>query len=269
MKLVRELVSRGRDTSFALRHRDQPHFAFSWHHHAEWELTWIRAGSGTRFVGDAISPYHDHDLVLLPPDLPHGYWAPATPHQTQRAVIVQFKPELFEHWCQAGPEGAALQRLAQRAAGGLSLTAADGGSVCQALAAMEQSSPLARLGLLLQALAALADSGEAICQGDWRRPADPRIDRACRYVLDHLELTVTAGEVAAVVGMRPDSFARLFRHHTGRSLTAYIHELRIARACDRLRTEPKGSIADIAFGVGFGNLAHFNRLFKRLAGPRQ
>jgi mannose-6-phosphate isomerase-like protein (cupin superfamily) len=37
------------------------------------ELTLVLQGSGTRFIGDAITHVRAPDLVLIGPDLPH-YW---------------------------------------------------------------------------------------------------------------------------------------------------------------------------------------------------
>jgi len=70
--------------------------------------------------------------------------------------------------------------------------------------------------------------------------------------------------VARTLGLSRRSIQKLLEE-TGRPFTAYLAECRLERAftmlnnrgCDHL------SIADIAFAAGFGDVSHFNRLFRR------
>jgi len=73
-----------------------------------------------------------------------------------------------------------------------------------------------------------------------------------------------------VAALSISGFHRLFRRHTRLTLTRYVAELRIGRACSLLVNSTR-PIAHIADEVGYANLANFNRQFLALKGltPRQ
>ena len=269
----REIVLPDVDSSFRFLIRREPSFAFRWHHHSEFELTWIASGSGTRFVGDDIRPFESGDLVLLGPELPHTWWSPGGGGQ-QEAFCVQFSREFVAEIGPGRPEGRALEKIVSKSDRGLQFSAAIAAQAGERLRRMEHAGGLARFGLLLECFDLMVRSRQrkSICTSartDGARVSE-RVDAACRYVLDHLDASLRQPDVAAAVGMQPAPFARFFRRHTGRTLTSYIQHTRIARACALLR-ETDDSVVGVAYDSGFANLSNFNRVFKRLRGmtPRE
>ena len=69
--------------------------------------------------------------------------------------------------------------------------------------------------------------------------------------------------VARRFDMSNTSLSRFFKKHTGQTFTSYIHELRIARACEILLHSDM-AIAEISTLSGFSNISQFNRIFARL-----
>jgi AraC-like DNA-binding protein len=61
------------------------------------------------------------------------------------------------------------------------------------------------------------------------------------------------------------SLCRFFKRDTGRTLTAYITERRVAAAA-QLLIETNLSLLEISYRVGFGNYSNFNRQFKKIRG---
>jgi transcriptional regulator GlxA family with amidase domain len=61
------------------------------------------------------------------------------------------------------------------------------------------------------------------------------------------------------------SLCRFFKRATGRTMTAYLNELRVGAAA-QLLIETDKSVLEIGFRVGFGNYSNFNRQFKRIKG---
>ena len=57
-----------------------------------------------------------------------------------------------------------------------------------------------------------------------------RINRAIDHVLAHLGSPVRLDEVAAVAGLSPFHFHRIFHHSTGESLARFVTRLRLERA---------------------------------------
>jgi len=73
--------------------------------------------------------------------------------------------------------------------------------------------------------------------------------------------------VARRQGVSPRSVHRLFEAE-GTTFMQFVIALRLARAY-RLLTSPSHAhrkIADIAFSAGFGDVSHFNRMFRRRYG---
>src|SRR5690349_10189555 len=57
--------------AFEVKHLVAPHFDPNWHFHPEYQLFLVLKGTGTRFIGDHVSPFKEGDLVFTGPNLPH------------------------------------------------------------------------------------------------------------------------------------------------------------------------------------------------------
>ncbi len=70
-------------------------------------------------------------------------------------------------------------------------------------------------------------------------------------------------ELAQVVGLNPDYFARVFKQTTRVSPYRYVLLKRIDRACGLLR-DPRVSIAEITARSGFACQSSFTTAFRRV-----
>jgi len=88
------------------------------------------------------------------------------------------------------------------------------------------------------------------------------VDVVAEYTRAHLADVITLDGLAGAVNLSPYHFARSFRATTGMPPHAFVtvHRLMVAR--DRL-LRGDTSVADVAFSVGFSNVSHFRRLFRR------
>jgi YesN/AraC family two-component response regulator len=100
-------------------------------------------------------------------------------------------------------------------------------------------------------------------------PADRggAIQRVLRHMQAHLGTALSLGAAARVAGLSKYHFCRRFKASTGLSFREYLARQRIARAEELLR-EPGRTITVIAHDVGFKDVTHFGRVFKRLVGRR-
>jgi len=92
-----------------------------------------------------------------------------------------------------------------------------------------------------------------------------RIDEICRYLNESFEEEIEFAELSKRFHMDQASLCRFFKRATGRTMTAYLNELRVGAAA-QLLINTDDSILDIGFRVGFGNYSNFNRQFKRIKG---
>ncbi len=92
---------------------------------------------------------------------------------------------------------------------------------------------------------------------------DEDIIRAQVWLQEHFSQEIRLADVAEIFGMSVRSFNRRFKAATGQTPLQYLHDARIQTAKDLLQTSNL-SIGEIAYRVGYQDLAHFTRLFKRL-----
>jgi AraC-like DNA-binding protein len=105
-------------------------------------------------------------------------------------------------------------------------------------------------------------------------PAPTRLrfhpDEVMQFIQAHAADELSLTELAARYGLNPSYFSRLFSSRTGMTVVECINAARIQKSCQLLkRTE--ASIVEIALAVGYNNLSHFNRYFRRITGtsPRE
>jgi len=269
MKANVERVSTGGGASFICRRRTDPRFGFYWHVHPEIELTHIVRSHGRRFVGDSIEPYEDGDLVLVGANLPHTWDSDPRRRGPHDAVFCQFSPSFLGSDFLRAPEMAAVRRLLDRAARGLRFTGRTQKAVSRRMDGMERLQGLGRLAALLEVLHVLAGSRDVrplssrpFATFSRREDAD-RIDRVCKFLNERCTGRISLAEAAAAAHLSIPAFSRFFRRRTGRTLVAYLNELRTGLACREL-IESDHPISDIAFDSGFNNLSNFNRKFLEL-----
>lgn len=89
----------------------------------------------------------------------------------------------------------------------------------------------------------------------------PAVDCIARNYAEGLSLD----RLARTVQMSRTYFSSYFKEIMGVSVSQYIEQLRVARACRLLKTTQK-SVTEIALEIGFGSISHFNHVFKNHIG---
>jgi AraC-like DNA-binding protein len=113
---------------------------------------------------------------------------------------------------------------------------------------------------------ALGATRDAIATAKERGVRAARLVAAKAFVRQHLHRPgLRAEAVAAHLGVTPRYVHMLFETE-GLSFLEYVFAERIARAHEVLRAESDRTISAIAFAVGFSDLSHFNRTFRRRFG---
>jgi AraC-like DNA-binding protein len=97
-----------------------------------------------------------------------------------------------------------------------------------------------------------------------------RAVEAALWIEAHAHEAIGLPDAAALVGLSPFHFLRLFTRVLGVTPAQYVIRSRLRRAA-RLLAEDARSITDVAADVGFGDLSNFVRTFHRAAGvsPRR
>ncbi len=242
-------------------------YAFKWHYHPEYELTYIEESRGRRLVGDQIAPYQEGGLVLLGPNLPHS-WTSEGFVGENRALVVQFSASIFDFDL---VEMGDIQELLDRSRRGVRFNLPFAHKIGAAMKKMDRQTGFPKLMMLYEVLDKLAQSWEfELIASVFYEPVlgkknEERMDEICRYLHQHFTDYISLEKIAAVASMTETSFCRFFKRMTGQTFTEYLNELRIGHAC-RLLAESTRTISEIAYGSGFNSSTHFNRVFFRQKG---
>jgi AraC-like DNA-binding protein len=94
-------------------------------------------------------------------------------------------------------------------------------------------------------------------------PIPSKILEAMRYIQVNLNEDLTVSHLANQANLHQDYFSRLFLKYVGQRPLSYIHDKRIERAQYLIATTSL-SYTEIAEKVGFEDLPHFAKIFKKV-----
>lgn len=92
-----------------------------------------------------------------------------------------------------------------------------------------------------------------------------RLKDVLEYIDLNIDEKITLSKMADVAGLSPKYFCQYFSSVMKSSPMQYLNEKRISYA-QRLLLEPDCSVTDAAYTVGFSDVGHFIKLFKRYTG---
>ena len=94
---------------------------------------------------------------------------------------------------------------------------------------------------------------------------DDRVLTVHRFIEARIDEKLSNSELADIVNMAPNSFARLFKEEMNITLHNFIQKKKIAKACELLEYSNE-SIESISHNLGFSDRYHFSRVFKSIIG---
>ena len=227
-------------------------------------------GRGTHIFNEVEEPMEPVEVLLIPPGVTHRWKLEEGCGDDMRQVEVgccHFKPEVIERLAQLLPElrDMAIFYLNINQAVAISGNTAD--TVRRVFAEMNSkdgAQQVMQMGSLLSAIylsTELRVVGFPMFQVD-----DPRSRRRFReigmLISQHYHRQITLSEAAATAQMSPTAFCNAFKTLTGCSFSAYLTSFRMQKAVKYLITTSM-QISEIAYRVGYNDVPHFNRTFKR------
>jgi AraC-like DNA-binding protein len=196
-------------------------------------------------------------------DLPEGGVA-------ERDLVIQFRHEPIAHAAEMIPELAEVLPLLERARHGIEFFGLSEQARAHWLNT-RHSRGMQRFAAFCDYLAELARCTDYRLLSNVRMQGEDDdaglerinaiVDRITHDVAGHL----SAGGVAAELGMSESRFSRFFRRATGNTFTDFVNRVRVNRAC-QLLMETDRLVTHICYEVGFNNVANFNRRFLEIKG---
>lgn len=269
------------DSSFLFRNWHCEYFDKPWHFHEEFELVNIDKSKGTKFVGDKVSPFQEGDLMLIGPRVPHFFrnneeYYKKNGQLEASSIFIHFTEDFLGKNFFEVPEMKFVRKLLENASFALEIKGRIREYIIARLHEMQQETAAQRLVSLLDILVKLSESDEvfpvlstAFDGGPFRDNIDARdisrIKFIVEYILNNFHRDIYVQELAGVLHMSPTSFSRYFKHHTRKTFSDYVTEIRISHACKLLMREEQ-SISQVSFDSGFENLGNFYKHFRRITG---
>ena len=91
------------------------------------------------------------------------------------------------------------------------------------------------------------------------------IDAVLAYIDDNYMKDISSSDIANFIRLNRSYLFKLFKQQTGMSVSQYLIQYRINKACEFL-TEYNFSIGQIARMVGIDDIYYFSKLFKKITG---
>ncbi|HEX6891031.1 MAG TPA: AraC family transcriptional regulator, partial [Chryseolinea sp.] len=249
-----------------------PYFDPNWHFHPEYQLFLVVKGTGTRFIGDHVSPFNDGDLAFTGPNLPHLWQSDheyfRDNHELMTEGIVIYFPENFlgKDFLQKN-EMYKIKQLFQKAQRGMEIHGETSQQMTSIMHSMLSVSDFDRVLMLLSLLNIMANSSEyklLASEGysnSMKETETDRMNRVHAYVMKNFREKISLDDVAAIANMSPTSFSRYFKVHANKTFSDFLTEIRIGYSC-KLLTGQKMTVSQVCYDSGFNTLSNFNRQFK-------
>lgn len=106
--------------------------------------------------------------------------------------------------------------------------------------------------------------GAEIAQSEYMKQQERsrRLGQLFDYLQQHYDRGITVRQAASMVGMSDSRFMRFFKQATGTTFISYVTQVRLAHACELLRSTDL-SVGEIAARVGVPDQAYFDRKFRQ------
>lgn len=265
MKALLEDIPSDKGTSSFYAYRFQvPFFAFKWHYHPEFELTYIVRGCGYRIVGNSYHNFSDGDVVLLGSNLPHTWSGQLDSDEQSDAIVIQFSTEFIAPFLRLN-ESMVIDKMLELSHRGLSFEAND--LLLSKMIEITEAQGMDRVLKLISILDELAHHQlKTIAPNSYHtivsKKSEFRINKVCSYIQANFHTNISLKEVADLIYLTESNFCKFFKKATGSTFSNYVNELRINEVC-RLLIQSEKAISQISFECGFENLSYFNRVFSK------
>ncbi len=268
-KLLREITPLTQSDCFSLFSRSKKEFDFPLHFHEEFELNFIRnAGGAKRIIGDHVEEIKDIELVLVGPNLQHGWFTHKCKDKIIKEITIQFHRDLFDDKFLQRNQMSFIRGLFQRSLRGVLFSSATAFAIMPRIKQLPQKHGFDSVLELLSILHDLSTSRNIRTLSDTSFNKETpyynsrRIEKIMAYVNNNFNQNISLNDAAKIAGMTEVSLSRFFKLRTGKTFVDTLNEVRLGHA-SRMLIDTTDSINEVAYKCGFNNMSNFNRIFKK------
>jgi AraC-like DNA-binding protein len=269
-KLLREITPLTQSDCFTIFCRVKSEFDFPLHYHEEFELNFIRqAKAAKRVIGDHIEEISDLELVLVGPNLQHGWFNYNCKSTEIKEITIQFHRDLLDDKFLHRNQMSLIRNMFTLSLRGILFSRETIEMITPRLVRLPQKHGFDSVLELLSILHDLSASRNMRILSDMSFHSSEslsynsrRIDKVMAYLNNNFEKEITLSEAARLAAMTEVAFSRFFKTRTGKTFVDTLNEIRLGHA-SRLLIDTTQSIGEVAYQCGFNNMSNFNRIFKK------
>ncbi len=268
-KILKEITPLTQSDCFTIFSRTKKEFDFPLHFHEEYELNFIQNASGAkRVVGDHVEEIENIELVLVGPNLQHGWFTNKCRRKLIKEITIQFHRDLFDEKFLHRNQMNYIRTLLRRSSRGVLFSSETTLSIMPRLIQLPQKHGFDSVLELMSILHDLSTSRNIRTLSDLAfNPETPfynsrRIENIMAYLNNNFNENITLGDAAKIAGMADVSLSRFFKLRTGKTFIETLNEVRLGHAT-RMLIDTTNSINEVAYKCGFTNMSNFNRIFKK------
>ncbi|GGB76423.1 AraC family transcriptional regulator [Flavobacterium suaedae] len=265
----REVPPLSKGDSFLVFDRVKDSFDFPIHYHPEYEINFILNGKGVkRIVGDHIEEIDDVELVLVGPNLHHGWELHNCKNKKVHEITIQFHNNLFDDTLLSRRIMMPIKDMFNRSNHGILFSKKTGEELANRLISISKLDGMDYFLEIISILHDMANSRNQRLLSTYTVDLDTfedddKMKLVYEFIQKNFSEKITLDEVSQVASMSPVSFNRFIKKRTGKTFVNYLNDIRVGYAA-RWLIEKDLSISEIAFKSGFNNIANFNRIFKSI-----
>jgi len=267
--ILREITPLTTADCFSIFSRTKQEFDFPLHMHEEIELNFIQNAAGAkRVIGDNVEEIGDVELVLVGPNLQHGWFTHKCTNKTIREITIQFHRDLFDEKFLQRNQMSFIRNLFLRSARGVLFSTETATNIFPRINGLSQKHSFDSVLELMSILHDLSVSrnfrilSEASFNKEKSFYNSRRITKIMEFVNNNFNQNISLNDAAKIAGMTEVSVSRFFKLRTGKTFVDTLNDVRLGHA-SRMLIETTQSINEIAFKCGFNNMSNFNRIFKK------
>ena len=270
MKALPFKIPHGSKTSIKVDHDVMPHFYDTYHTHEELQIMLVIKGNGSAYIGDKILQFAKGDIYLLGPNLPHVFKDKLNGKDTGiESISIFFLHDFMGKGFLDLPESKLLLTLLEESKRGIKIQGQLQVKIRESIWKIYEGKGLNRLLYLVETLEKIAQSDDLsfISSPGYHKPKravdGQKINDVFDFMLANSSREIRLEEIAEIAHMSSTAFCRYFKHHTRKTYSRFLNEIRVGEACKML-VDDKLSVNQICDRSGFNNISNFNRQFKKI-----
>lgn len=268
--LLREITPLTQSDCFTIFCRVKSNFNFPLHYHEEFELNFIDNARGIkRMVGDHIDEIDNLELVLIGPNLQHGWFDHKCTSKEFTEITIQFHRDLFDDKFLNRNQMHLLRTMFEKSLRGILFSKETIASIKPRLMQLPKKHGFDSVLELISILNELSSSRNMRTLSDLSfmntetiTYNSRRVEKIMHFLKERFDKNITLADAANVVSMSEVAFSRFFKARTGKTFIDTLNEIRLGNATRMLVDSTQG-INEIAYKCGFNNISNFNRIFKK------